>query len=138
MAKILNDIGEWVIYPKQSRGSSYARYKNQMKVIVPRQKNLGYLYLTDAVLKALGNPTHVLLATNPSFPNFIGILASNAGNSDAYMVTKKQNTALPMVTASAFLKENIEHRPYAVCFDAELDATGAMVWFNKTNPSAPK
>lgn len=132
MTKILNDLGEWKVFEKANRGGGgYATLHDKMLVIVPRQKSLGYFYVTPAVLKALGNPTHVILANNGKF---MGVVASNGLNPDAYMVVTKKSMSLPTITASAFLRQFIEHKPYPLYYAVEYDAIRNMVWFNVTQP----
>jgi hypothetical protein len=93
-----NNHNGWTEIVRHGRGSTYAKYKDRIVIVIPREKNQDHLLITPAGYEALGKPEAVKLfqrGTN------IGICADGTG--EGYKISvpfKKKDDEISMYYTS--------------------------------------
>ena len=111
----------WKKFEKPSQGRSYNKYKSQMVVIVAGEKTKN-VYISNEILKLLGNPTHIDIYTRGSN---VGIFASH--DKTGYKLQKGTDDSMQHISGVTFVKAfNLEigvytahHETGKVVFDLE-------------------
>lgn len=124
---------EWV---PQGPSGKFEKYATRVVVIVGVSKSKsskGRIYLTDAVLKYLGNPKFVKILTRG---NNIALMSHNT-NSGAYAVSKKTvKGATPFLSCGAFI-DQFKHEGHTLIqgvYEAHVE-TGKVVFDVLQSPS---
>lgn len=130
--------GGWVDWQPQGGGGKFDKYQNQLVIIVSRTegqrvgnrvtKFSARVYLTDATMKALGNPNYVKISTRGSN---VGIMATSEDDPRKYVVGLKQNNSTPFISATSFVKA---HNIAQGAYNAHLE-TGVIVFDTREVPS---
>lgn len=136
----MNNNNNWEEWKPQGPAGKFDKYKTQIVVIVGVAKNTsktskGRIYLTDAVLKFLGNPTHIAIKTRG--PN-IALTSSNT-SVGAYAIAKRQDSiknATPFISCGAFI-EQYKHESFHLVqgiYSAHIDS-GMVIFDMQQTPS---
>lgn len=133
--KVLKDSG-WETFTPQGPHGKFSMYMNQLVALVivtTSQKNKakrnGKIYLTDAVMKALGYPKYIRTLVRGEE---IGLMAVNTEDR-AYAVQNKEGTknATPFITCTSFINQNnIAGGAYNL-----HEETGILVFSKLSRPS---
>jgi len=95
--KIVNETNGWVEF-ENKRETYLKKYVNQIVVVLSKGKHQRF-YLTDAVMKVLGNPGKIKVLTRG---NNVAFLGTKAGG---YVVRKDDLATLPSIVATTFARE---------------------------------
>lgn len=118
--------GTWTKVGKGSgRRGIYDSYKNQIMIIIPREKNPDHLLLSPACFEALGKPDSVDLFTSGTN---VGIAAASNGSGFKVSVpfSKKDGEISMYYTSPTRWRRQTKLRPGA--YDAHIE--NGMIVFN--------
>lgn len=91
----------WKIYEKKNGNGSYAKYDNQMVVIVSKGKKHKFLYIPAKVYAALGKPVRIMVLTRGS-----NIALCGTQETSGYAVQRNDDGAMAHIQISSFIRDN--------------------------------